>query len=49
VERAEHPVAVRLQLAAVGRDQPLEGTGVAGPRGVEQIGRLGHAPIMARR
>ena len=35
VQRAEHPVAVGVQLAAVGLDQPLEGAFVAGAGGVK--------------
>src|SRR5204863_9831466 len=46
VQRAEHPVAVRLQLATVRRDQLLEGAGVAGARGVEQRGERGHGSIL---
>jgi len=46
VHRAEHPVAVRLQLGAVRRDQLLEGAGVAGARGGEQRGGRGHALIL---
>ena len=36
VQGAEHPVAVRVELAAVGLDEPAEGVLVAGARRVEQ-------------
>ena len=45
LDRAEHPVAVGVQLGAVRRDEPLEGGLVAAARGVEQ-GHLGcHSAI----
>src|SRR5262249_2538440 len=46
VEGAEHPVAVREQLAAVRRHQLLEGVGVAGARGVEQRGGRGRLAML---
>ena len=44
VDRAEHPVAVGVQLAAVGLDQPGEGGLVAGSGGVEKGGFHAQAP-----
>ena len=41
--RAEHPVAVRVELAPVRRDEPPVGVLVAGARRVEQL-LLGHRP-----
>jgi hypothetical protein len=48
VQRPQHPVAVRQQLAAVRRDHPLEGVGVTRADGVEQLGGRGHGPSIAR-
>ena len=41
MDRAEHPVAVRVELAAVGLDQPREGILAARLGPLEQVALLG--------
>ena len=46
VHRAEHPVAVRVELAAVGLEQPREGLFVTGAGGVEERGFHGRCTLV---
>jgi hypothetical protein len=48
LDRAEHPVAVHLQLGAMPADQTLEGRFVAAARAGQQplLRRLDHPPIL---
>jgi len=45
VQRAEHPVAVGLQFAPVGRDQLLKRARVALAGGLDEVGGRSHALI----